>query len=245
MRRSIILFTLFVLLISPQLFSQITLQAGGGVGIISPTGDYAGSTVDFYEGTKYGLGTGLDLHAKARVGILSFNVFGMIDYSSLSNDGPGEPDKSDKQVENSHKVLSFKLGPEFNLSIPLSPVGIYLDAFLSLNKISGKVKFQGITSISSDERDIESATRIGAGGGGGILIDISPIITLDLGAHYNVFNVFGKEYPISTSNDRWNAYTALNDDKDPLFEVGNNDHVVGDSRSMSVWQFTLTAMIGI
>jgi opacity protein-like surface antigen len=127
----------------------------------------------------------------------------------------------------------------------LSPVGIYLDAFLSLNKISGKVKFQGITSISSDERDIESATRIGAGGGGGILIDISPIITLDLGAHYNVFNVFGKEYPISTSNDRWNAYTALNDDNDPLFEVGNVDHVVGDSRSMSAWQFTLTAMIGI
>lgn len=245
MKRSIILFALILLTISPKVFSQITLQVGGGAGIISPTGDYAGSTIDFYEGTKYGLGTGFDLHAKARVGILSFNVFGMIDYSSLSNDGPGEPDKSDKQVENSHKILSLKVGPEFNLSIPMSPIGAYFDAFLSLNTISGKVKFQGISNISSDERDIESATRIGAGGGGGILLDISPVITLDFGAHYNVFNVFGKEYKISTSNDRWNAYTSLNDEKDPLYIQGDNDHIVSNSRSMSAWQFTLTAMFGL
>lgn len=245
MKKIITVLVLLFLVSATNINSQISLQVGGGLGIVSPTGDYSGSTVDFYEGTKYGMETGFNLHAKARVGLLGFNVFGMIDYSSLSNEGPGEPDKSEKQVENSHSILSLKVGPEFSLSFPMSPIGAYVDGFVSVNTISGTVKFQGISSISTDERDVESATRIGAGAGGGILFDISPAVTIDLGVHYNVYNLFGKDYSVSTSNDRWDAYTSLNDEKDPLYEIGDDDHIVGDSRSMSAWQFTLTAMIGL
>jgi len=38
--------------------AQITLQVGGGLGIVSPSGDYGGTTIEFYNGTKYGLETG-------------------------------------------------------------------------------------------------------------------------------------------------------------------------------------------
>jgi opacity protein-like surface antigen len=245
MKKIITVLVLLFLVSTTNIKSQISLQVGGGLGIISPSGDYSGSTVDFYEGTKYGMETGFNLHAKARVGLLGFNVFGMIDYSSLSNEGPGEPDKSEKQVENSHRILSLKVGPEFSLSFPMSPIGAYVDGFISLNTISGTVTFQGLSQVPSGEEDIESATRIGAGAGGGILFDITPLVTIDLGIHYNFFNLFGKEYSeVSTSHERLDVYTSLNDEKDPLYGI-EDDHIVGDSRAMSAWQFTLTAMIGL
>lgn len=246
MKKIITAIVLLFLVSTANIFSQISLQVGGGLGITSPTGDYSGSTIDFYEGTKYGMESGFNLHAKARVGLLGFNVFGMIDYSSLSNDGPGEPDKSEKQVEISHKILSLKVGPEFNLSFPMSPLGVYVDGFISVNTISGTVKFQGLSKVPTGENDMKSAMRVGAGAGGGILFDVTSAITIDLGVHYNLFNLFGKEYSaVSTSHERLDAYTSLNDDKDPLYEIGDDDRIIADSRSMSALQVTLTAMIGL
>lgn len=244
--KSIITKTVFaVLFFSIVSYSQITLQLGGGLGATSPAGKYAGTTIDFYNGTHYGLGTGFNIHAKARVGLLGFNLFGMIDYSTLSSGtGEGEPGKG--EVENSHNIFSLKAGPEFNLSIPLFPLGFYLDGFISVNTVSGKVKFQGLTKVPSGEYDLESATRFGVGAGGGLLIDILPVVTLDFGIHYNVYNLFGKQYTTNvTSHERLDAYTSLNDDKDPLFEAGDDEHIIGDSRSMDAWQFTLTAMFGL
>jgi len=224
--------------------AQITIQLGGGLGLTSPIGDYSGSTIDFYSGEKYGLGSGFDIHAKARVGLLGFNLFGMIDYSSVSNEGEGEPGKG--QIENSNTIFSLKAGPEFNISIPLSPVGFYFDGFISVNTISGTVKFQGLTKVPSGDYNIESATRFGVGAGGGVLLDILPVVTLDIGVHYNAYNLFGKQYTTAaTSHERLDAYTSLNDDKDPLYEEGDDEYIIGDSRSMSAWQFTLTAMFGL
>ena len=244
MKKVIFLLVLIITANSNDLRSQVSVQLGGGLGFISPTGSYAGSTVDFYNGTKYGMSSGYNLHAKARVGLLGFNLSGMIDYSIVSGEGEGEPGKG--KVENSHNVFSLKAGPEFNFSIPLSPVGFYLDGFISVNTFSGTVKFQGLAKVPSGEYDIESAARVGLGAGGGVLLNILPVVTLDIGIHYNVYNLTGKQYTTEvTSHERLDAYTSLNDDKDPLYEEGDDEHIIGDSRSLDAWQFTLTAMFGL
>jgi len=244
MKKTLYITSAFILLVTFSSYSQVTIQLGGGLGATAPTGNYAGTTIDFYNGTQYGLETGFNIHAKARLGLLGFNLFGMIDYSTLSGEGEGEPGRG--KVENSHNIFSLKAGPEFNLSIPLFPLGFYLDGFISVNTISGKVTFQGLTKVPSGEYDIESATRFGVGAGGGVLVDILPVVTLDFGIHYNIYNLFGKQYTTNiTSQERLAAYTSLNDDKDPMFEAGNDEHIIGDSRSMDAWQFTLTAMFGL
>jgi len=60
MRNAAVFFALLAFLFSPNLYSQVTLQVGGGLGYISPTGDYGGSTMDFYNGTKYGMSSGFN-----------------------------------------------------------------------------------------------------------------------------------------------------------------------------------------
>jgi hypothetical protein len=235
-----------VIFISGLIYSQVTLQVGAGGGYVLPTGDYAGATEDFYNGTKYGMSSGYNFNAKVRVGLLGFNVFGMIDYSSISGDGQSDPTNKNSQIENTQNILSFKAGPEFNISIPLSPVGIYFDGFVSVNTFSGTVSFKGVSGVSTGDYDLETATRVGAGGGGGFLLDILPIVTLDFGIHYNLYNLFGKQYNILNTNlQRLDAYTSLNDDVDPLYQSGSSVHIIGESRSINAWEFTLTAMVGI
>jgi len=243
MKRIILLLTSVMLLFSSNLYPQVTLQVGGGLGMTAPSGNYAGSTIDFFNGTHYGLESGFNMHAKARVGLLGLNLVGMIDYSTLSGEGEGEPGQG--EVKNSHSIFSLKAGPEFNISIPMFPLGFYLDAFLSMNTFSGTVSFQGLTKVPSGDYDIESATRFGAGGGGGILIDILPVVTLDFGIHYNAYNAFTKEYSTDVSAPgRLEVYTSLNDDKDPLYQV-TEDNIVSESRAINAWQYTLTVMVGI
>jgi len=244
MKNAALFFALVAFLVSPNLYSQISLQIGGGLGYISPTGDYGGSTVDFYNGTKYGMSSGFNYHAKARVGLLGFNLFGIIEYSTISGDGESEPGQG--QVENSHSIFSIKAGPEFNISPPLSPVGFYVDGFISVNTFSGTVNFQGVSQVSSGEYDLESATRFGVGAGGGVLLDLIPIVTFDFGIHYNLYNIFGQTYTGTTTNPkRLDAYTSLNDDKDPLYGTDDDLYIIENSRAINAWQFTLTAMIGI
>jgi opacity protein-like surface antigen len=236
-----IIFTIFTL----TTYAQITLQIGGGLGYISPVGDYGGTTIDFYNGTKYGMSSGFNYHAKARVGLLGLNLFGIIEYSTTSGDG--ESEEGQGEVENSHGIFSIKAGPEFNFSIPLSPLGFYLDGFVSLNTFSGTVKFQGVSQVPSGEYDLESTTRFGAGVGGGVLLDIIPVVTLDFGVHYNLYNLFGKQYTtvLSTNPRRLNAYTSINDESDPAYGVDDDIFIIENARSINAWQFTVTALIGL
>jgi len=244
MRNAAVFFALLAFLFSPNLYSQISLQIGGGLGYVSPIGDYGGSTVDFYNGTKYGMSSGFNYHAKARVGLLGFNLFGIIEYSTVSGEGESEPGQG--EVENSHSIFSIKAGPEFNISPPLSPVGFYVDGFISVNTFSGTVKFQGVSQVSSGEYELESATRFGAGAGGGVLLDLIPIVTFDFGIHYNLYNVLGQTYTGTTTNPkRLDSYTSLNDDKDPLYGTDDDIFIIENTRAINAWQFTLTAMIGI
>ena len=245
MKKVILNSLLITLILMASAYSQITLQVGGGLGYVSPTGDYGGSTIDFYNGTKYGMSSGFNYHTKARVGLLGLNLFGIIEYSTVSGDG--ESEEGQGEVENSHGIFSIKAGPEFNLSIPLSPIGFYLDGFISVNTFSGTVKFQGVSQVPSGEYDLGSATRFGAGIGGGVLLDIIPVVTLDFGIHYNAYNLLGKQYTsvVSTNPKRLDAYTSLNDDKDPAYGIDDDIYIIENSRSMNAWQFTLTALIGL
>ncbi len=244
MKKVVLLFAVLILFVSPDIYSQVSFQIGGGLGYISPVGDYGGSTMDFYNGTKYGMSSGFNYHAKARVGLLGLNMFGIIEYSTVSGDGESEPGQG--EVENTHGIFSLKAGPEFNFSVPLSPVGFYLDGFVSVNTFSGTVKFQGVSQVPSGEYDLESATRFGVGAGGGVLLDILPVVTLDLGVHFNLYNVFGQQYTgTSTNPKRLDSYTSLNDEKDPLYGTDDDLFIIENSRAINAWQFTLTAMVGI
>jgi opacity protein-like surface antigen len=242
--KNILTVILFTIILTTLTSAQITLQVGGGMGIATPGGDYGGTTIDFYNGTKYGLETGTNFHAKARVGVLSFNIFGMIDYSTLNGDGESEPGKG--KVEVSQSVFSLKVGPEFHIGIPLAPVGVYFDGSIGLNSINGEVIFNGVSEVPSGTYNVESESRVGFGLGGGVLFDIIPMLTIDLGVHYNWLNPFGKQYrsELPSSHPRLDVYTTLNDDKDPLFEV-SEDNIIENSRSMETMQFTLTLLFGL
>jgi hypothetical protein len=241
-----LLSTAIVIFFSSTIFSQITLQVGAGGGYMLPTGTYAGTTEDFYDGTMYGMSSGYNFNAKVRVGLLGLSLFGIIDYSSISGEGQSESDNKNSQVENTQNILSFKAGPEFSFDIPLSPIGFYLDGFLSVNTFSGTVSFQGVSGVPTGDYDLETATRVGAGVGGGVLLDFIPVVTLDLGVNYNWYNLFGKQYnSVNTNLQRVDAYTSLNDDADPLYQEGSSVHIVGESREINAWEFTLTVMFGI
>lgn len=161
---SFIAIALIVIAFAFQTNAQITFQVGGGVGYSVPTGDYGGTTTDFYNGTKYGMDPGFNFHAKARLGLVFINAFGEIGYTNFSNEGSIIATEPDKTVKVTSKVLSIKLGPEFKFSIPMSPITPYLDAFVSLNTFTGTVQFKGSPNgLPSSEQDINSATRMGLG----------------------------------------------------------------------------------
>jgi opacity protein-like surface antigen len=235
---------LSVIFFAMNIYSQVTFQAGVGLGYTIPTGDMTGNTTDFYNGNKYGLSNGINLHAKARIGIISFNVFGEADYSTFSNTGESEPGQG--EVEVSQKILSLKAGPEFSLGLPLIPITPYANLFISVNTISGEVKFQGVSGVPSGTKDIKSATRYGFGAGAGVVFDVSENISLDLNLQYNNANAFGKEFNLGdpTSHERLDNYTSLNDDKDPLYGL-NNDRIISKSRSLSSFEVKATVMFGI
>lgn len=235
---------LFVLIFSYQTNAQVTLQIGGGLGYSTPTGDYGGNTTEFYDGTKYGIESGFNYHAKARVGLLFLNVFGEIGYTTFNGAGESEPMKG--SVINNHNVFSIKVGPEFPITIPLSPITPYLMGFVAVNTFSGDVEFQGVTDVPSGTYDLASATRVGIGGGGGVMFSAGPL-KLDLSIQYHLINFTGKEYKIEnvTSHERLDNYTSLNDAADPAYLNGSDSHFIQDDRGIGAMEFKLTVMFGL
>lgn len=235
---------LFVSIFTYQTNAQITLQVGAGVGYSIPSGDYGGTTQEFYSGTKYGMEPGFNLHAKARVGILIINAFGEIGYTSFSGSGEAEPGRG--SLDLSQKLLSIKVGPEFPISIPLSPITPYIQGFVSYNSISGTVNIQGVSDVPSGEYDMASASRIGLGAGIGVMFGLAGI-KLDVNIQYHAVNIAGKEYKLETvtSHKRLDNYTSLNDDKDPLYILNSDEHFIKDSRGISALEFKLSVMFGL
>jgi len=234
----------FVALLAAPAQSQITFQVGAGAGVALPASDYSGTTVDFYNGSKYGLKSGLTLNAKVRAGILGLRAAGEVNYSMFSNTGEAQPGRG--SVDISQKVLSLKVGPELTLGLPLMPITPYVGANVSLNSFSGTVKFQGITSLPSDENNLKSASRIGFGFTGGVLLSLGGM-KLDVSAAYDMMNASGKSWEDDnpTKDQRLDSYITLNDDKDPLYKSGDDKHFISSSRSMNSIQIRATLMIGL
>lgn len=225
--------------------AQLTLQGGVGIGMAMPAGDYGGSTIDFYQGTKYGLSSGLNLHGKVRVGALGARVASEVSYSSVSNSGNSEPGKG--QVEVSQKILSLKLGPEYSFSLPFAPITPYLGGHATINIINGEVVFQGVSKVPSGTFKLQSGTRIGIGGTFGVMVSMGPLMSLDLAAHYDALNLLGKLWEdVNTIDDqRLDSYLAINDEPDPLYNPASDKHFINSSRTIRAFYFTVTVMFGL
>lgn len=236
--------TLFILLFAYRTNAQVTLQLGGGLGYATPTGEYGGDMKEFYNGTKYGIESGFNYHAKARVGLLFLNVFGEIGYTTFSGEGEALPGQGNISLSNN--VFSMKVGPEFPITIPLSPITPYLMGFVAVNTFSGEVEFQGVSGLPSGTYELASATRVGIGGGGGVTFSAGPL-KLDLSIQYHLINFTGNEYKIEnvTSHERLDNYTSLNDGADPAYLNGSDSHFIQDDRGIGSMEFKVTAMFGL
>jgi len=232
--RWVILILLTVVAI-PSAFAQVSVKVGIGGGYVMPMGDYKGTAAEYYAGTNYGLSNGFDVHAKARVGLLGFNLTGQVGYSSLSNSG--SPQGGNSSADISSKIFSIEIGPEFHLGLPAVPITPYLGANIAFNTFSGSTKFQGTTSVPSSTVDMASASRFGIGATVGVIIS-----SFDIAVHYNLYNLTGKEWV--GSGNLVETFKSLNDDKDPMYAPGDPNHVVSSPRSLQSLVLSVSYMFG-
>jgi hypothetical protein len=220
----------------------VTFQLGAGGGIRFPISDYSGTTEEFYAGTHYGLSTGYNLQAKARLGLVGFVIVGEIDYGVMSNSGTALLGQG--KVEVSQTVVAFKVGPEYQISIPLAPVTPYLGANLAMNIFSGETKLQGITGIPTGTYTMESTSRLGVGLNGGAIFSLGPT-KFDVGIEYSMMNPFSKEFTSVGGNNREDSYRFLNDDKDPNYATGSTEHFIAKSRTINSVVVTISFLFGL
>lgn len=241
----IIFISLLSLITFPIVNAQVNLKLGGGLGIVSTASDLNGSTMDYYNGSKYGLNSGLNLHGKAKIGFVGFNLTGEIDYSMLDNTGNSEPGQG--LVEISQTIVSIKVGPEFRISLPLLPLTPYVGANVAMNSFSGEVMFQGVSKVPSATYEVKGATRIGMGFTIGAEVGIGPLLSLDFTTAYNFMNLSGREWnDVNPGTDqRLDSYLSLNDGKDPQYNAGDDKHFVANDRSIHSVLFTVSVLFGL
>jgi opacity protein-like surface antigen len=230
-------FVLFLLLIPLNLlYSQVKFSAGPEVGYTGPTGDLSGTTMDYYNGTKYGMTGGINLGAIFKVKLTALNLKFGFNYTSMSNSGNAEPTKGYIDLKNS--ILIISAGPEYAFNIPGSPVKPYIGVDLLFTSFSSDMTFtDDVRKVPNGTYSMSSATRTGLGIGGGVNFGLSKKYSLDLGLRLNFHNLMGKSF--SGGDNRIYSYTSLNDDKDPLFDGESDKHPIGNSRSISSIQINL------
>ena len=231
--------------INQQVHSQVKIWLGPEVGLTVPTGDYGGTTVDFYNGAKYGLGTGVNFGALAKFKLTVLTIRGGINYSAHNNSGNSDPENPNSFIEVKQNMLTIFAGPEFSFKIPSSPVLPYLGADLLFTSLSGETTFQGVARVPSGTFSMSGASRLGLGIGGGVEFHFGKKYALDLGLRYNFINLIGKKFEELPSDARVDSYTNLNDDQDPNYAVDPNDHPISNSRSISTFQVNLAFLFGL
>jgi len=225
--------------------SQVNIQLGGGIGVAIPSSDYSGSTQDYYSGSRYGFGNGLNLHGKAKIGWSAWNFVGEIDYSSFHNTGYSEPVQG--AVDISQHVFSVKVGPELSIGVLELPVTSYIGANLAMNRFSGETAFQGVSKVPSGTYSMKGTTRFGVGISAGTEATFGPFLSLDFNVSYNVMNAFGKEWVDANpaASQRLDSYLFLNDASDPLHASGDDKHFISHERSISSIVFTVSILFGL
>jgi len=237
------LLALIALMMTPSR-AQVNLKFGVGIGTMIPTADFSGSTSDFYNGSRYGLSSGPNIHGKAKVGLSEWSLTGEIDYSSLSNTGNSEQGQG--EVDISQTILSLKVGPEFRMSFPVLPITLYIGADLALNRFSGKTTFQGVSRVPSATYSMDGATRFGIGFSVGTEVSIGSDMALDINISYNFMNLSGKKWGDvnAGSNQRIDSYLALNDGRDPQYTAGDDKHFISSERNIQSILFTVGILFG-
>ena len=224
--------------------AQISFKLGAGGGLVMPQGNYGGSTAEYHAGSKYGLSTGWNAHAKIRLGLLGFNLAGQIGYTSVSNSG--NPSQGGGTVEVSHNIFSIKVGPEYHISLPASPIGIYVGINGQMNSFGGSTSFQGVSGLPSKTFDLSSASRFGFGFSGGVILSTPVLPTLDIAVHYDLMNLTGRAFEQDTKVDnREESYSFLNDEKDPAYLPGDSKHFIGAPRAIQSLSLTVSVMFGL
>jgi opacity protein-like surface antigen len=244
MKKFIFAFIL-IILSSTVSYSQLKIVLGPTIGYTLPTGDYSGSTSDFYNGTKYGLGSNINFGAmgKLSLGPINFNLTAI--YTPMSNTGVADLTKPNSTVEISQHLFTIGIGSQFSFGVPLSPVKPYIGFDILFSTISGSYKFQGDPSdVPSSIIDMSTATRTGLGIAAGLEFKLMST-SLDLSLRYNMINLFSKSYEGSlTSSNREESYRFLNDAKDPNYTSGDKKHPIGSNRSITTVQLQLGILFG-
>ena len=241
---SALIVSIMGIILSTKAVSQISLQVGGGIGYTIPAGDLGGTTRDYYAGSKYGMSSGFNIHAKSRIDIVVLGLVGEIGYATMSNNGESEPGKG--KVELSQKIFSIKVGPEYQFSFPELPLTPYVGANVALNNLSGEVTFNGVANVPSGTFSVKSATRIGFGISGGAIFKLSTLTSLDFGISYNLLNLIGRDWEDAnpSKDQRVDSYKSLNDDKDPI-ALNANEHFIGSARPIQSVQITASILFGL
>lgn len=236
---------LFMAVVMTPTQSQMTVKAGGGIGIASAVSDFNGTTLDYYGGTRYGMNSGLNLQGKAKLGLGGLDLVGEIDYASMGNNGNTEPGQGN--VEITQNILSMKLGPEFHFGIPAFPMSPYVGMNLAVNSFSGETAFQGVSKVPSATYSVSDATRLGIGFTLGAEVSIGPFMALDFTTSYNFMNISGAEWEDVNPgiNQRIDSYLTLNDIKDPLYVPGDDKHFISQDRSIHSMLFTVSILFGL
>jgi opacity protein-like surface antigen len=238
-RSGILAAALIFVVFSIPSFSQVGFSLGPSIGLTVPAGDYSGTTVDYYNGAKYGLGSGVNFGVLFKAKLPVFNIRAEINYTSLSNSGNSETDKPNSFVEVKQNVLMITAGPEFRFNIPSSPVTPYAGLDLIFSSIGGETRFEDVARVSTGTYSMSSASRLGLGLGAGAEINIGKNYSIDLGIRYNFINLIGKNFEEMASDERSDSYVNLNDEQDPNYSVDPNKHPINNSRSISTFQFNL------
>jgi hypothetical protein len=108
---------LLCLLLLPSFLSRgQDIRIGGGLGMLVPTADFGGTTIDHYNGQRYGFSTGVALAGKIRGGSGAFRLVGNIGFASVHNSGLSEPGRG--SVEITQNILTLSVGPEYHIRAP-------------------------------------------------------------------------------------------------------------------------------
>ncbi len=241
---SLIIFLAALSLSPASSHSQLRLLIGPVVGYTSPSGDYGGTTADFYSGIKYGLGASVNYGAEAKLTLGPLNGKLSVNYVSMSNSGNSDATHPASTVDVKNSIFTVGIGTEFGFAIPFSPVRPYAGVDFLISTISGSFQFQGTPDVNSNSNSIQSASRTGLGFNLGAEYKAGKTITLDFSLHYNMINLFGKSYQGPGPN-RLDAYTSLNDASDPLYVSGSNNHPIANNRTIAAIQIQLGLLFGL
>lgn len=244
MRKTLLILFILALNFSAAYSQLIGIKLGPIIGLTSPTSDYAGNTEDFYNGTKYGLKSGVGFGAMGKINIGPIGGRLSVVYSSISNDGVADADFPNSSLEISNSLLTFTLGTEFGINIPFTPVRPYAGIDVLFSSISGTFNYQGTQHVSSGENEIASSSRTGLGLAFGSEVTFGKTVTMDISIRYNMINLFGKEFTSVTNANRIDSYKNLNDGVDPEYSATDEKHPIGNDRTIATIQLQLGILFG-